>query len=70
MQHIAKFMRRTKDIKPYNDSNSGFTRVVSAGGFEARLAIEELHIIHKVSGPFMHPKVVDYIYVYFCEEIQ
>jgi len=68
MQHIAKFMRRTKDIKPYSDPESGFIRLVSNGGFEARILIEERHTIHKVCGPFRHPKFKDLIYVYFCEK--
>ncbi|HEC60759.1 hypothetical protein LCGC14_0460750 [marine sediment metagenome] len=69
MQHIAKFMRRTKDIKPYNDPKSGFTRVVSSGSEDARLAIYENYKIHKVCGPFRHPKFSVPIYVYFCEDL-
>ena len=70
MQHIVKFMRRTKEIKPYCDPKSGFTRYVSAGGIEARLAIDGRYKIHRVCGPFRHPKSTELIYVYFCEEIK
>ena len=70
MQHVAKFMRRTKDIKPYCDPKSGFVRIVTTGGVDARLVIEEGHAIHKVCGPFRHPKFPALIYVYFCEEIK
>lgn len=69
MQHIAKFMRRTAHIEPYNSATSGFIRIVSTGGVDARLSIEESHTIHKVCGPFRHPKFTALIYVYFCEEI-
>ena len=70
MQNIAKFMRRTKNIKPYCDSKSGFVRSVTTGGAEAALRIKKNHTIHKVCGPFRHTKFPARIYVYFCEEIK
>ncbi len=70
MQHIAKFMRRTKNIKSYCDPGSGFIRIVTTGGAESALRIKKNHTIHKVCGPFRHTKFSARFYVYFCEEIK
>lgn len=69
MQSIVKFMRRTKNIPPYNAPESKFIRYVSTGGDEEKERIEMRHIIHRISGPYKHHRLPFPIYVYFVEEI-